>query len=443
MAHIVDSHCTIIYDNIISFGFTHHTPQAHDTPDCIANQAAGSRESAASAPLGIDHELISTCSDSQAQIEEFSNQQLIRRFRLLRIVAQLLRQAGPTRGKYPERTAFCHLALINMFDGVGVAHYPPADPAGRGRASFKNLMSCGSVWACPLCAAFIQEKRRSRLAEGLAANPDYQYELVTFTVQHRKSESLASVRDKLIGCLVAFFQRKGWQLLEGRYHVAGRLRAVEVLYGDNGWHLHAHVLIAVRPGIDVDRLEADFKRRWASVTYKRDVYVDPVHGLTVSRKHKTLADKARYMSGSGFEDKKASWGPAGELTRLDDKESKGRNPGQLLEDCATGDAAAGSLYLEYCRAMKGQRQLVPSGIFREMMRESDQELVDQVESDEVLLLTIATLDWFVLCKRDDRELRAEILQIARRGDRQLLMDFLDQLRVKYESRESSGLAPSI
>ena len=63
-----------------------------------------------------------------------------------------------------SRTSKCHRYKtpnkeIEVWRGVsaGVA----------GKAFYKGLMVCGSLWTCPVCAAKISERRRLELSEGL------------------------------------------------------------------------------------------------------------------------------------------------------------------------------------------------------------------------------------------------------------------------------------
>lgn len=67
----------------------------------------------------------------------------------------------------------------------------------HGRAFYSDLVLCGSVWACPVCAAKIQERRREKspaidwaYAEGL------QPTMVTLTFPHYVWRVLRELRDQ-------------------------------------------------------------------------------------------------------------------------------------------------------------------------------------------------------------------------------------------------------
>ena len=40
-------------------------------------------------------------------------------------------------------------------------------PAGHTGYHYKGLKICGSVWACPLCASKVQERRRQEVAQAI------------------------------------------------------------------------------------------------------------------------------------------------------------------------------------------------------------------------------------------------------------------------------------
>jgi len=69
--------------------------------------------------------------------------------------------------------------------------------ADNGRAGYKNLQACGSVWACPVCSGKIQRFRAVELGGVLvwARREGHTIALVTLTVRHKKRQPLRNVED--------------------------------------------------------------------------------------------------------------------------------------------------------------------------------------------------------------------------------------------------------
>lgn len=63
-----------------------------------------------------------------------------------------------------HRVSKCCRALLPNAPGVTVY----ATTAGK--AVFGNLLTCGSPWACPVCASRIAERRRVEIADAVVAH---------------------------------------------------------------------------------------------------------------------------------------------------------------------------------------------------------------------------------------------------------------------------------
>jgi hypothetical protein len=135
-------------------------------------------------------------------------------------------------------------------------------------AGYGNLMACGSVWACPRCAAVITAQRSEELANAVRAAFDAGAScyLLTLTMRHTRKHSLAELWSALSNAWRATFGTTAWtgdrgyERKDGTFRaprigqaelfgVAGTVRAVEVTHGSNGWHLHAHVLVVSVDGL--------------------------------------------------------------------------------------------------------------------------------------------------------------------------------------------------
>ncbi len=149
--------------------------------------------------------------------------------------------------------------------GPGVTVKRTADGSCAG---YGNLMACGSVWACPRCAAVITAQRSEELANAVRAafEAGASCYLLTLTMRHTRKHSLAELWSALSNAWRATFGTTAWTGDRGYarkdgtlraprighaelFGVAGTVRAVEVTHGLHGWHLHAHVLVVSVDGL--------------------------------------------------------------------------------------------------------------------------------------------------------------------------------------------------
>lgn len=119
-----------------------------------------------------------------------------------------------------------------------------------GVAGFAGLSTCGSVWSCPCCASKILARRAEEIGSVLAVAVDRGcwVGMATFTMRHRKGQSLRTLWDALSYAWSKVTSGKQWQADALRSGLVGWLRAVEVTHGKNGFHVHAHVLLVFDPG---------------------------------------------------------------------------------------------------------------------------------------------------------------------------------------------------
>lgn len=176
---------------------------------------------------------------------------------------------------------------------------PRADVGVRfsdGHAGFAGLITCGSVWVCMVCSAKIAAHRAAELTELLlfCRNNLHTLAMATFTVGHRKGNSLKDIWDRISKGWNSVVSGDGWKSeseeafalrlekwqLQGeahdrgdlspggrviraprgwdtntppkrrigdkeRYGVLGWVRATEVTEGRNGWHVHIHAILVL------------------------------------------------------------------------------------------------------------------------------------------------------------------------------------------------------
>lgn len=305
--------------------------------------------------------------------------------------------------------------------------YAPAKNA----AHFGGLQICKSVWHCPVCSAKISERRREELTQGLqnwAAETagTRRTLLVTFTLQHSRSDGLPAVFAALTKARQQLVSGRAARAFNDRYQITGMVRSLELTFGDNGWHPHLHVLMFAEAEIPLLAFEQEIKRRWAQCVAAAGSYASWQHGCDVRFSD---ADIAAYVAKFGHE---PAWTPAHELTKAVSKMGRrnGRTPMQLLSDYLEGDTRAGLLWLQYAVVMKGQRQLFWSQGLRERLglaeEKTDEEIAVEQEEIAVILSSLSVGAWRVIIANDAR---GELLQVANSGDAGQVAAFLSRLGI--------------
>ena len=378
-------------------------------PDCMTAEEA---------PLGT------TAKSSSATSEKGAKATRALRYQAQSEARHILRLDARKRQpeKYPGdvyRTADCR--YVNHGD-VGV-HLSPQFQA----AHYAGLVSCGSVWACPVCASRIQERRRLEIEQAIAwaESKGLECVLVTFTFPHchwhRLGDLIAQQRDA--------FTRLRKTRAYAKIKPVGLIRSLEVTHGRNGWHPHTHELWFCEP--DKVPRQYDLSLLWEAAAQRAGLldHIEPnslhwahfmVHGVDVKRDMTAGAYLAK-------QDDSRSWGFSHEVAKATSKagRAKGVHPHHFLVRKAQGDAER---FLEYVSGMKGARQLFWSPGLKAKVGVDD--LSDEVVADESreaadLLGLLSPEDWKVVRGNDAR---AELLDAAERGGWSAVEALLSALR---------------
>lgn len=314
------------------------------------------------------------------------------------------------RGLLPEERVGTCLRRVVPGEAVKVWKAREAD-----RAHYSGLMVCGSVWHCPVCAAKISERRRVELVAAIAAWKATGGEvlLLTLTVPHYQHQALATVLKGFEKARVKQRESKRWKTLKASIGLAGSVRALEVTHGANGWHVHSHELLFLRPGSvchpgDIQALEAQVLASWQHSCLRSGLGEPNAHGVSLED-----GSKAALYAGK--------WGLAEEVTKAHVKRGKFANPTpwDLLRQVAAEELAPGEisdaaeLFQEYAKAFKGKRQLAWSKGLRDLLgldvEATDEELAASQEESAVLLGSLSRANWarVVLAEK-----RGEVLEAA-------------------------------
>lgn len=310
-------------------------------------------------------------------------------------------------------------------------------PAGRESYHYKGLATCGSVWVCPLCASKIQERRRQevmqavehREREGKGAL------MVSVTFPHRVDQPLALLLDLQRQALAYMRGRRQYMALMLRCGSSGRIRALEVTHGLNGWHPHTHELLFLDKSARPGDLRDELAGQWLKACRKVGLFVEGRDKESDFLRHSVDVQEADKSVGQYLAkiDQAARWNVTHELTKSSSKQGRraGVHPFQLAMDSSTS-----GLFLEYVEAMKGGRQLVWSrGLKQEVgiVEKTDAELADEETENAADRIGVGRSAWRVVLGNDARW---ELTDAARTGGEEAVTGLL--LLLGWKPTNGSG-----
>lgn len=286
-----------------------------------------------------------------------------------------------------------------------------------GAAFVSGLQRCGSVHACPVCAARIAQERRM---EAITALTSWRasggvVSMLTLTLPHNAGQTLAAVLEAVTYCTRYLNSgRDAMSKLLAPFGYTGQIRALEVTHGRNGWHPHLHVLVFSRQDVPVE-VQSVLKARWESAAVACN-WARP--DWRVGATWQDGNNAATYVN------KQGTWGMAEEVTMHTSKKGKGeagQTPFELLLDASLGDERAAQLFEEYGHATKGKRQQFWSRGLKALfglVERTDEEIVDgedhQAEGEQApeVVAVIAADYWRLVVRYEER---AEVLRAAEAG----------------------------
>lgn len=281
--------------------------------------------------------------------------------------------------------------------GEGVMVYRSAKGA-----RFAGLTTCGSGWACPVCASKISEKRREELTRAVVAwtKSGGQVYLMTGTFPHQWGDDLDMLNERLDVIRNRWRNSSAFKKLPK----VGAVASLEVTHGDNGWHPHVHLLVFMERPLTMPERDT-LVAMWARQSIKAGVDSDRLsdlieHGLDI----RGGEDAAAYVTKYGREE---DWGLSSELTRAHSKTAKGGHlkPFGLLSLATAGDTEAGRLFVDFAEAFHGKRLLTWSPGLKKRFdidEIEDEDLPDTEEDAETQVAWIQPDQWKLVLSRDAR-----------------------------------------
>lgn len=328
---------------------------------------------------------------------------------------------------------------------VGVRYSPGAG------AGFSGLVTCGSVWACPVCSAKILARRSLEIGAGLLTWEAAGGSLVmgTFTMRHHRGDSVESEWDALQRAWRSVIGSRVWSKWLSRLGSPGLVRVVEVTFGSNGWHVHLHFVLCV-DGSASDELVASFGA-WVTSKWTRALAAAGFPGSLDRAQDVHRVDSIRAASELGeYLAKSTAYGAADSLGRelmgqwsKDVRSVHSTVPAWWLAEQfgEDGEVELLDLWLEYERASKGRRQCTWTQGLRDVLgigvESTDEEIAGEVVGDRDLVW-ITAAGWEAAWR--SHLPTCNILQAVEAGGDAGLRAYLDQNGIEYTEVVSSGEA---
>jgi Replication protein len=301
---------------------------------------------------------------------------------------------GTSRVSHCCRTMMKHESHVQIIQHKG------------GSLSYGNLVKCGSVWVCPVCASKISTGRRDELGEligrsmavetSIGPKRPFLVGMLTLTVPHVVGDDLKDMLKRMCDAKRKMQNRKDWKRFAVETGLAGEVRTLEVTHGSAGWHPHLHLLLFFSDYTRVSNIKRRVLAMWSKACCSVGLGIPNNFGVSFTTAQK---DVAGYI---------AKFGIDAEMTQGHLKEGHkalSRSPFRLLADYQDGDKQAGALFVEYAEAFKGKRQLVYSKGLRHMFglvtEKTDDELLN--DSDGAKVVYVLTKEqWITICSQKKR-----------------------------------------
>lgn len=337
-------------------------------------------------------------------------------------------------GRFAHRCAYCRRVLAYGASTVDLVY-----DTEEGRGGFAGLVTCGSVWACPVDAAIITEQRREELDQVIRLWEERggKRAMLTLTLQHERGDSLEQVFGALKTAYQRLFYGRSFMHLKNVYGVVGRVVSTECNYGKHGFHPHYHILLLIEPEkYNEAGLETYIKQQWTGTLHGMGEYATWDNGADLSFGEHVRRDYLLKMGNEHVLEKgEGQWSIAHEITKGVEK-VRSLTPLRLLAATITGGyrrgglrlsaAQAGRLWLEYVAVYHGAKQLQYCGVALELRREIRQSSeVEELRQRDIL----AQLMQDAWTKITVAGRRGELREVVHTGNAAKLREYLLSLGI--------------
>lgn len=303
--------------------------------------------------------------------------------------ARYLARAGLWRHSTLERCRKCGRVSRRVDGGVQVRYRD-------GHAGLAGLVTCGSVWACPVCNAKVMQRRALEVGAviALAQAKGYVVAEATFTLRHHQGDHLDELWSGLAAAWKSVISGRQWIRERDAIGLVGFIRATEVTHGANGWHPHLHVvLVAERlDAATLRELHGSMVDRWRRAAVRQGLESPLAVGQEA---HLLDGDYAGSNIGRYLTEAKC-YGPSLdaaqriglELTTTQSKRARSAHSTSptwdLLDGANNGETRALRLWREFERVSYGKRQIAYSRGLREAVGLDLADLTDEEIAAEEL-----------------------------------------------------------
>jgi hypothetical protein len=150
-------------------------------------------------------------------------------------------------------------------------------------AYFTGIITCKSVWLCPVCAERIICERIGQLKDALSSG--YKTVMVTVTLHHDRSDDLADLLRCLKSAVKKLKSGRWWSTFKDRWGVVAYVSSYEITWGDLfGWHPHAHILLFLDTDtIDVETIWSELITKYVGIIDRLGGYASRHHSVDVTQ----------------------------------------------------------------------------------------------------------------------------------------------------------------
>ncbi len=291
-----------------------------------------------------------------------------------------------------HRVCNCLKKRIDKNSDIGVFYNPL-----RSTAQFSNLQRCGSLWACPVCANQISQKRKQEVGQAVNAHRKNGGDVVmlTLTTPHQYHDVLDELLLQQSSARKRFWETTAVQNILKSWGSVGHITSLEITHGSNGWHPHYHILLFIRSGVDFSKQKAKLYQYWAAACVRSGL------GKPNEKNGLDLRD------GSHADKYITKWGLADEMTRSVVKvgKTKSHTPFDLLALAGDGCDKSKYLFMLYVAATRGKRQLMWSrGLKKRFGIDdlTDESIVNETEKVAEEVATLPPLVYYLLVRENKR-----------------------------------------
>lgn len=336
------------------------------------------------------------------------------------------------------------------------------------KAFFSGLVTCGSVWSCPVCSVKIQERRRLEIAKAIewAYANGLQPVMVTLTFPHNSWDNVRNLLDGQKDALTRLRKGAAWDRFKEYSGYEGLIRALELTHGQNGWHPHTHEVwfvsrdavadlssdeakayeakkrgCSISDLVHLDDMRSEVIKRWEIACRAAGMLDD--EKVAAFRKH--AVDVKGWCSASEYlakMDDAKHWGIDREMAKATSKagKAKGMHPFGLLAEAAEGNTLAGYRFVEYSLAIKGRAQLFWSRGLKKRVgieEKTDEEVAEEETDKADSLGPLTDQDWILIRATGAQ---ARVLDAAEDGGWPAILALLRKLALNASNIQARGYA---